>query len=347
MLLNLHDGPPLSNIAAAALLAAAPLFVLLLCVEATQLYRPEPRGAKIWALVWGALIATGMSAYLNSLVGTAADFAAVVFYAPVIEETTKACGLLLLLRYGRIRNALDGVVYAMIVGAGFAAVENVYYFLTAIDVQLSGRDPGALAAVFFARGIVSPFAHPLFTAATGAAIGLSYGRRLWPWLPPLGLAVGAFLHSMWNYGAVTGHLWRFSFLAFGAFALAALWLLLAVWRERAAFRRNRTNLPAELRAALAPVPFDGRTVDERDAAQIRRREAFRQAVTWHQARPDWRDHETLPPPAAAGPDATPAATWSAAAPWYSRPPDPATRVEVDDWTRTPDEADAHRTDNDR
>ena len=334
LLVNLQDGPPLSHIAAAALLASAPLLFLLLCVEVTQSHRPEPRSAKIWALVWGALIATGLSSYANALVGTARDFAAVVVYAPVIEECTKALGLLLLVRYGRIKGALDGVVYALIVGAGFAAVENIYYFLMALDLQLQGGDPDALLSVFLARGIISPFAHPLFTAATGVAIGLSAQRR-GTWLTLPGLAIAVLLHALWNYGAVTGHLGRYSLVAVGVFASTIASIMVALGRERAAIRRNRTRLPAAVRDALSRSALRGLRGSTRDAAEIGRREAFRQAVAWRGDLTDTPNDErpTQPP---SQPLSQP--PWSDPLPWYSRPPEPATRATpLDALSKPPDE----------
>ena len=53
---------------------------------------------------------------------------------------------------------LDGIVYAAMVGLGFAFTENIlYYGRTALE----GGVP--LAATFFVRGVLSPFAHPVFT----------------------------------------------------------------------------------------------------------------------------------------------------------------------------------------
>ena len=49
---------------------------------------------------------------------------------------------------------LDGIVYAGMVGLGFAFTENVlYYGRTALE----GGD--VLAATFFVRGVMAPFAH--------------------------------------------------------------------------------------------------------------------------------------------------------------------------------------------
>lgn len=323
LVINLQGSPDTGAVAASILLAGVPLMFILLCVHTTQRCRPEPRASKRWALAWGALIATGLSSYANSLIGTEYDFSAVVVFAPIIEELAKALGLLLIFRHGHIKNALDGAVYSLLIGGGFAAVENVFYFANAFNDDLSGREPGAVIAVFVARGIVSPFAHPLFTAMCGVALGMAYGKRRLDLLPLAGLLVGVLVHGLWNYGAISGALSRYPLGAFSVFAAAAAWILFSVSRERALYRRHLPDLPDALRAELAPLTVRGLSGYELGQVEQRRREAFRQAVLWSPGDSALLVYPAIwSAPSITGYQPRPAlgAPWSELTPWYDRPP---------------------------
>ncbi len=122
--------------------------------------------------------------------------------APLVEESAKGLGVLLLLWFNR-RNfdgPVDGIVYAAAVAAGFAFSENILYFGRTIAEHGVGAD---FAVVFIARGLFSPFAHALFTACTGFALGRAAerGSRLGSlgWFV-LGVIPAACLHALWNGG---------------------------------------------------------------------------------------------------------------------------------------------------
>lgn len=124
--------------------------------------------------------------------------------APVVEECAKAAALLGVYRWRRreLDGVLDGLVYAAMVGLGFATTENVLYYARAV------ADEGVPAeAVFFVRGVISPFAHPVFTAMTGLGLGLAaMSPARWRRLAfaATGLLAALFLHSLWNTAAVDG-----------------------------------------------------------------------------------------------------------------------------------------------
>ena len=120
--------------------------------------------------------------------------------APFVEEIAKAAVLYAIYRWRRheFDGVLDGIVYAGMVGLGFAFTENVlYYGRTALE----GGD--VLAATFFVRGVMAPFAHPLFTSLTGLGLGLAALREGAPWrvAPVVGLFGAMVLHSLWNTSA--------------------------------------------------------------------------------------------------------------------------------------------------
>ena len=126
--------------------------------------------------------------------------------APVTEEASKGLFLLLLLwwRRAELDGILDGIVYAGMVGIGFAFTENILYLAAAYN-GTDGMGPGGTAAVtttFVLRCLFSPFAHPLFTAFTGIGVGIAVaalpqaGRGSWRRCSGYFLAVVA--HAIWN-----------------------------------------------------------------------------------------------------------------------------------------------------
>jgi protease PrsW len=107
--------------------------------------------------------------------------------APVVEELAKCFALLVLFRElkDEFDGVVDGVVYAAMVGLGFAMIENVQYYGAAISEGVESS-----VVTFVLRGVVSPFAHPLFTAMFGIGLGYvrerhghprSWARRRWGW----------------------------------------------------------------------------------------------------------------------------------------------------------------------
>jgi RsiW-degrading membrane proteinase PrsW (M82 family) len=172
-------------------------------------WEPEPRALVVFALAWGGIAAVGMALLIDFLWQRAlapspfVDVLGTVVRAPIVEELAKGVGLLLVFVMGRraLDGPVDGVVYGALVGAGFAFTENIQYFAIALI------DGGAtsLTWTFVLRGVLSPFAHAMFTAIIGFALGLaarrghSLGRALRPWLWGTLGAIG--LHGLWNGSA--------------------------------------------------------------------------------------------------------------------------------------------------
>jgi RsiW-degrading membrane proteinase PrsW (M82 family) len=199
-------------------LALVPLAAVLFAVRWIDRWDPEPRPALWFAFLWGAgvsivtalLFDLGVQLAVLAVSGRAdrgdspgSAFLSAVVQAPIVEEAAKGFGILLLF-WGLRKHfdgPVDGVVFAATIAAGFAFTENIQYF----GVALAEGGLGSLGLTFVVRGLFSPFAHVMFTACTGFALGIAAGR-----VGPLG-AVGYYLaglvpatllHALWN-GAFT------------------------------------------------------------------------------------------------------------------------------------------------
>jgi RsiW-degrading membrane proteinase PrsW (M82 family) len=176
-------------------------------------FEPEPARLLAWAFFWGATAATFIALVLNTagqaIVGSHFGAHWGQLYggsisAPVVEESAKGAVLFAIWRWrrGQINGVLDGIVYAAMVGLGFAMTENVLYYSRA---AVHGGVP--LAVTFFVRGVTAPFAHPVFTSMTGIGIGVAVTTRR-GWLrrvaPVAGLLGAMVLHSLWNTSADVG-----------------------------------------------------------------------------------------------------------------------------------------------
>lgn len=193
----------------AGLLAFLPLAGVLLGIRWVDRWEPEPRGTLVAAFLWGAGVSTAISLLFNTASALALERSGLspfwqlalstAVVAPVVEEVTKGLGVLgiLLARHRSFDGPVDGIVYAATVAAGFAFVENILYF---------AQYGEAIGPVFFGRAVMSPFAHLVFTAMTGIALGMAsrqHSRTSWLWLFPAGLTGAILLHALWNFSTLS------------------------------------------------------------------------------------------------------------------------------------------------
>ena len=197
---------PLSRYAAmasAAALAFPAVVVYMTVPRLLDRYDPEPAWALTMVFVWGALAACGVSGVVNTLAATVmGESASAVISAPLVEEFMKGLAIAGMFYFWRreFDGVVDGIIYATFVALGFAAVENVVYYARA--ARQSGD---ALTGLFILRGLVTPWAHPLFTSMTGIGFGVSREstRPLLRWgAPLLGYVAAVFLHFVWNGSSV-------------------------------------------------------------------------------------------------------------------------------------------------
>jgi RsiW-degrading membrane proteinase PrsW (M82 family) len=209
LLIGIGTGPV--GLLTGIVVAVLPVPVYVTLVLWIDRYESEPLWMLATAFFWGALVAACFSLIVNSLGAAlvteafdedAATFFGLVISAPLVEETAKAFALFVLFFWKRdeFDGVIDGIVYAAMVGLGFAMTENVKYYGEAFV-------EGNAAGVFIVRGLFSPFSHPLFTSMTGMGLGLarqSRNRAVKVAAPLAGLALAILLHSSWNATAYFG-----------------------------------------------------------------------------------------------------------------------------------------------
>ena len=197
-----------ATVVVAAIFALVPVGPLIGCYLWLDRYEPEPRSLLVTGLAWGAFVATLLALVLQGLGGLVAGFTdaqSLAVVAPVTEEATKGLFLLLLLLWRRneLDGVLDGIVYAGMVGIGFAFTENILYLAAAYN-GTDGTGPGGieeLGFTFLLRCVASPFAHPLFTTFTGIGVGIAITSRssaVRVLAPLLGYACAVAAHALWN-----------------------------------------------------------------------------------------------------------------------------------------------------
>jgi RsiW-degrading membrane proteinase PrsW (M82 family) len=214
--------------------AVLPVPLLVFCFLWLDRYEPEPVKYLLFCFAWGACVSTAASIAVNT--GSGLLFSAVglpdalvaVIVAPFIEELTKALGPMILLwrRRHAISGMIDAIVYCGLSAIGFAMVENILYIGNqgyAQGAETAGPLAGAQYAVliFFARIVMSGFAHPLFTSMTGIGLGIaaraaSKGVRIAA--PIAGLLVAMMLHGTWNLMATISQQFAYALL-YGYFAV--------------------------------------------------------------------------------------------------------------------------------
>ena len=208
-------------------------------------YESEPLWMLAVAFFWGALIAVFIAFIFNTastvMVAVMTDseeageaFGAVIS-APIVEETAKALILFIFFfaKRDEFDGVVDGIVYAAMVGLGFAMTENIQYYGRATVAEEQ-----TLTAVFILRGTLAPFSHPLFTSLTGIGLGLARQSKttfVKLTTPLLGLALAIGLHGIWNGSIVVfggaGFLIAYLLIMVPAFAIILVVIFLALRRE--------------------------------------------------------------------------------------------------------------------
>ena len=266
-----------------ALLPVPLLVALVLWVDRLE---PEPRGPLIFAFAWGAGIAALAALIINTagleyvtqpeLGASTGEYVSATFGAPLVEETLKGLVLVGLLwrRRDELDGPTDGIIYAAMVGLGFAMIENVGYYINALVTPQRGGIE-LLGYTFVLRGLFSPLLHPLFTSMTGIGVAYAANRRHGGgWAVVAGWLAAMLLHGIWNGLSVYGTAGVLIGYAIMSCVLAGVIAVLVADRHRIV-GLIRHELPAY--AATGLVTSD-------DIAMLSSLRARRQARNWARAR---------------------------------------------------------------
>ncbi len=176
-------------------------------------YDREPFRFIMAMFMWGVMatffaffVNTALNIILELFIGSGvAMLLTAVIIAPIVEETAKGLGLLILAGHHEFDSMFDGILFGFAVGMGFAAIENWLYFANnAGPVTMGGLVPWVYIILY--RSLLGSLSHGCFTAATGAAIGYFKSRdrlkRFTLFAFFIGLPVAMLLHASFNFAAI-------------------------------------------------------------------------------------------------------------------------------------------------
>ena len=241
-------------------LSSVAMTVVVLAYLWLDRWEPEPPRLLVFAFVWGTSVAVVVSAvlqiFLDAWLNPAVDPAAtgmspfaLVVGAPVTEEAAKGLFLLLMMtgvRRNEINSLTDCLVYAGLVGAGFAWLEDILYIANGESLAHS---------LFTAalRLVMGPFAHSLFTTVFALGVWFALHRRgaaAKAGCILLGYLGAVVLHAMWNGSSLLGtgaYLGTYVFWMMPMFGLA---IALAVDSRRREQRVVAEKLPGMVAAGV-------------------------------------------------------------------------------------------------
>lgn len=172
-------------------------------------YEKEPRWLLLLTFFWGGFIAIigtlivasifeiGFSLVLQDAV--LEDIAGGSITAPLVEEFMKGLAVLVVFLIFRkeFDSILDGIIYGGIAGLGFAATENVFYFLSQYDAE----GWAGMFTNFALRVGIFAWGHPFYTAFIGLGFAVArMNRNILVKLaaPVIGYFLAVFAHSFHN-----------------------------------------------------------------------------------------------------------------------------------------------------
>ena len=265
-------------------LALAPVPLLIAVVLFVDRLEPEPRINLVFGFLWGAGIAALFAALINTagleyitqpaLGASAGEYVSATVGAPIVEETLKGLFLVWLLRWRRqeLDGPTDGIVYAAMVGLGFAMTENIGYY---INAEINPVHGGAqlLGYTFVLRGVLSPFLHPTFTSMTGIGAAYAASHRNRDWALPLGWVAAISLHAMWNGLSIFGLVGTLVAYVFLLCLLVVLYLVI---------RSDRRRIVGQIRQYLPGYEGTGLVTDY-DIQMLSSLPGRKQARNWARA----------------------------------------------------------------
>ncbi len=181
-------------------LGVAPSFYLLWHFHHADKYKTESVTLLLATFTLGgvcALIAAVAEPNQPQNAGLALTFVYFLFGIALIEELLKFLVVRMLpYRSKLFDEAMDGVIFGITAGLGFAAVENVFYAF----------EYGGTVALF--RAFVSVPGHAFYGAISGYYLAEAKLRRK-PWLALRGLALAIVLHAVFDTLTQVTGAWAF------------------------------------------------------------------------------------------------------------------------------------------
>lgn len=238
-------------------LSSVTMTVVVLAYVWLDRWEPEPPRLLVLAFLWGAsvavVIASILQIYAESVINPGemeeVSSFSVVLGAPLTEEAAKGLFLLLMMT-GRRRNELnsltDCLVYAGLVGAGFAWLEDILYIANGESVSES-----LLTAAL--RLIMGPFAHSLFTTFFGIGVYFAMQQRnaaAKAGCILLGYLGAVFMHGLWNGSSLVGFEAYLLIYALWMVPVFVLVIVLGVQSRRREQRVAAEKLPGMIAAGL-------------------------------------------------------------------------------------------------
>lgn len=176
------------------LISIVPVAVFLGSLVALDSYKLVRMRAVLATVGVGAL--AGLFAYLvnSQLMGVLGGDPTVVsrYIAPVVEEGIKASYILYRIRSQKVGFLVDAGIHGFAIGAGFALVENIYYFLAF---------PSASVYVWLVRGFGTAIMHGgVTTIFSVVSKNLLDQNPDSPWIRILpGFLFAVMIHSLYNH----------------------------------------------------------------------------------------------------------------------------------------------------
>ena len=183
----------------------------------------------------GGIIGTIIAGVLSSPLVFHSDLANFISVS-VIEEIAKLVFPVVVFLQARYRSEVDGLVFGVAAGVGFAALETIGYSLLVL-LPIVGGGIGDLQEVLIIRGLLSPLGHAAWTGLICYAIWHYRGQGKKQVLMPLAYFLMAiFLHTLWNFISSRNEALIIfpSYIVIGGFGLSLMLWHLKNARQRSA-----------------------------------------------------------------------------------------------------------------
>jgi protease PrsW len=246
-----YDNPLLFPGVIMAFSAAVPMATLMLFWELHIVRNVSPYHI-LKLLFLGGTLSVFLSLLLFEVTGLTQWLAASA--AGIVEEVGKLAIVVgLMHRFARFPWILNGMLFGAAVGTGFAVLETAGYITAQEDFSTA-------MLVAIGRALVSPFNHPVWTAAAAAALWRVKGSRPFDWSM---ITDGRFLrvmilvmvlHALWN--APFGWDWLYGFGKPIIWAVAGWAILLALLQEGLAQLRDAQINGSQVRDTMNRTQYE-------------------------------------------------------------------------------------------